>query len=111
MSDCVCGHAESSHAKITKQCGIVGCNCKMFRLNDIVEHPPHYAEGRKFEPIDVIEDWKLDFNLGNVVKYIARCDRKGTPIPDLKKAIFYLEREIAMREKSKSINQQKLPRA
>ncbi len=44
--------------------------------NDIVNHPPHYTFGR-FEVIDVIEDWKLGYHLGNAVKYIARADHKG----------------------------------
>lgn len=44
--------------------------------NKNVNHPSHYAEGRKYEPIDVIEDWELGFNLGNTVKYISRAGRK-----------------------------------
>ena len=58
-----------------------------------VDHPKHYNEG-KFEVIDVIEDWKLNFNLGNVIKYIARADHKGNRAEDLEKAAWYLEREI-----------------
>lgn len=62
-----------------------------------VDHPAHYNTG-KFEVIDVIEDWKLNFNLGNVVKYIARADHKGKALEDLKKAAWYLQREINLRE-------------
>lgn len=62
-----------------------------------VNHPPHYNAGR-FEVIDVIEDWKLGFSLGNAVKYISRADHKGTALQDLKKAAWYLAREIARRE-------------
>ena len=64
--------------------------------DDIIEHPAHYCDGRKFEPKDVIWDWKLDFNLGNVVKYISRCGRKpdNSMIQDLKKARQYLDFEI-----------------
>lgn len=62
-----------------------------------VNHPPHYNAGR-FEVIDVIEDWKLSFNLGNAVKYIARAEHKGRAVEDLKKALWYLIREIAKRE-------------
>lgn len=61
-----------------------------------VNHPQHYNQG-KFEVIDIIEDWSLNFNLGNVIKYVARSDYKGKPIEDLKKAKFYLEREIKRR--------------
>ena len=62
-----------------------------------VNHPSHYNKG-KYEVIDVIEDWKLGFNLGNTVKYISRADHKGKAIEDLKKAQWYLEREIQLRE-------------
>ena len=60
-----------------------------------VEHPKHYNKGR-FEVIDVIEDWDLNFNKGNVVKYIGRAGHKDKDrhVEDLKKAKFYLEREI-----------------
>jgi hypothetical protein len=61
-----------------------------------VNHPSHYNKGR-YEVIDVIEDWKLGFNLGNTVKYISRADHKGKAIEDLKKAQWYLEREIQLR--------------
>ncbi|MFA5216909.1 DUF3310 domain-containing protein [Sulfuricurvum sp.] len=65
-----------------------------------VNHPSHYNSG-KFEVIDVIEDWALNFHLGNVVKYIARSGKKGDAIEDLKKAKWYLEREISRQEKVK----------
>ena len=59
-----------------------------------VDHPNHYADGRSYEPIDVIEDWELGFNLGNAVKYISRAGRKDDIIQDLEKARWYLNREI-----------------
>lgn len=62
-------------------------------------HPKHYNTG-KYEVIDVIEDWKLGFNLGNVVKYVGRADHKGAAASDLYKALFYLNREIANRERN-----------
>ena len=61
---------------------------------DLINHPPHYTMGN-IEVIDAIEDWKLSYNLGNVVKYVARANHKGNPIQDLSKAIFYLQREIS----------------
>lgn len=60
---------------------------------EAVNHPPHYNAG-KIEVIDAIEDWQLNFHLGNVVKYVARAEHKGTKAEDLKKALWYLEREI-----------------
>lgn len=60
---------------------------------------PYYAQGRKYEPIDVINAWDLDFNLGNVVKYISRSGRKSAdPVPDLEKALDYLNYEITLRK-------------
>lgn len=76
---------------------------------DVVNHPSHYAEGRKYEPIDVIEDWELGFNLGNAVKYISRAGRKdkNKEIEDLEKALFYLKRQIELL-KNKGENHDKL---
>ena len=53
----------------------------------------HYKQG-KVEVIDTIESYNLNFNLGNAVKYICRCNYKGTKVNDLKKAIWYIEREL-----------------
>ena len=56
---------------------------------------PHYIEGRKIEPILVIEDWNLDFHLGNVIKYIAKLGRDGVDsLTTLKKAQSYLDRAV-----------------
>ena len=60
---------------------------------DTVNHPPHYKVGG-IETIDFIEAKKLDYNLGNVVKYITRADHKGNKLEDLRKAQWYLTREI-----------------
>ena len=64
-----------------------------------VAHPKHYNVGR-IEVIDAIEAWSLGFNLGNVIKYVARADHKAAPVEDLKKACWYLMREIERREKA-----------
>lgn len=57
-------------------------------------NPNHYKGGRKFEPIEVIEDWGLNYHLGNALKYISRNGRKPgeDPREGLSKAIWYLER-------------------
>jgi hypothetical protein len=65
------------------------------RKQELVNHPPHYVQG-KFEVIDVIEDWKLDFHLGNAVKYIARAEYKKDLLGDLQKAQWYLDRKIQL---------------
>lgn len=61
-----------------------------------VEHPAHYNIG-KIEVIDAINEWQLDFDLGNVVKYVARAGHKDPTktVEDLKKARFYLDDEIS----------------
>jgi predicted 2-oxoglutarate/Fe(II)-dependent dioxygenase YbiX len=65
---------------------------------DAVNHPSHYNSGN-IEVIDAIEDWGLDFNAGNVVKYVARHQHKANPVEDLKKARWYLDRIIERIEK------------
>ena len=62
-------------------------------LHDPVEHPAHYTMGG-IEVIDAIEAWSLGFHLGNVVKYVARSEHKGSQLEDLRKARWYLDREI-----------------
>lgn len=66
---------------------------------DKINHPSHYTVGR-IEVIDAIEGWGLGFRLGNVVKYVARSAYKGNALEDLKKAAWYLAREIAALEKA-----------
>ena len=61
---------------------------------DTVNHPPHYKVGG-IETIDFIEAKKLNYNIGNVVKYLTRADHKGNKLEDLRKAQWYLSREIA----------------
>jgi len=70
---------------------------------DSVNHPTHYGGDTAYEAIKVIEAWKLGFCLGNTVKYIARAERKGAALEDLKKALWYLEREISNREQDLQI--------
>lgn len=66
-------------------------------MNDPVNHPCHYTSHPSgIECIQVTEH--MGFNLGNAIKYIWRCDLKKNAIEDLKKARFYLDREIAKRE-------------
>jgi hypothetical protein len=62
---------------------------------DTVNKPAHYQakDGSDLEVIDVIEAFGLNYRLGNAIKYILRHDRKGGNI-DLKKAIWYLQREL-----------------
>lgn len=61
--------------------------------NDPVNHPSHYTVGG-IETIDFIEAKGLNYNLGNVVEYMTRADHKGNKVEDLKKALWYLNREL-----------------
>lgn len=62
---------------------------------EAVDHPSHYGGANNvYEAIKVIEAWDLGFHLGNAVKYIARAGSKGNRLEDLKKAAWYLNREI-----------------
>lgn len=63
---------------------------------ETVNHPAHYGGDTTYETIKVIEAWGLDksFCLGNAIKYISRAGKKGNPLEDLKKAAWYLNREI-----------------
>lgn len=65
------------------------------KAEQAVDHPSHYGGAdNTYEAIKVIEAWELGFNLGNVVKYISRAGKKGSKMEDLKKAQWYLTREI-----------------
>lgn len=68
-------------------------------VGSAVEHPAHYGGGdNPYEAIKVIENWGLNFHLGNAVKYVSRAGKKGDAIEDLEKAAWYLRREIERRK-------------
>lgn len=70
--------------------------------HDPVNHPSHYTFG-SIEVIEVIEDWDLDYHLGNAVKYIARSPHKGNALEDLQKARWYLDRAITNTEEGQPL--------
>nr|DAY55487.1 MAG TPA: nucelotide kinase [Caudoviricetes sp.] len=84
----------------------IDCPYKVFRFRPVmkehqdppndIEHSPHYSVG-KIEVIDFIQDQDLNFALGNAIKYICRCNYKGTKEKDLKKAIQYLKYELEVK--------------
>lgn len=76
-----------------------GCEHTICMYEDIeevytekVDHPSHYNKG--IETIDYIESWDMNFNEGNVIKYTTRAKYKENQLEDLKKAKWYIEREI-----------------
>jgi len=62
-------------------------------MADKINHPPHYNYG-KYEHIEVVENWKLGYHLGNATKYVMRAAYKGDTLDDLKKSRWYLTRTI-----------------
>jgi hypothetical protein len=54
----------------------------------------HYDNGKDYDVIDFIQDYKLGFNRGNIIKYIVRAGKKQDELKDLEKALDYLQREI-----------------
>jgi hypothetical protein len=70
--------------------------------SDPVNHPAHYKVGG-IETIDFIEAKKLNYNIGNVVKYVTRADHKGNRKQDLEKAKWYLERELSTLEETSHV--------
>jgi hypothetical protein len=65
---------------------------------DMVNEPPHYRWlPMGIEAIDITE--LFNFNLGNALKYILRSKHKGREIEDLKKARWYIDREIKRMER------------
>lgn len=68
-------------------------------MNDPVNHPAHYkSHPSGIEVIEITEH--MNFTLGNVVKYVLRSEHKGNQLEDLKKARWYLDREISRLEKA-----------
>ena len=62
--------------------------------SNMIGHPQHY-QGKNFEVIDIINDYSLNFELGNAIKYILRADKKGNKKQDLEKAVWYLKHELS----------------
>lgn len=68
-------------------------------MKDVVNHPPHYTTHASGIECITIAEW-FNFNKGNAIKYIWRAGEKGNEIEDLKKSVWYLQREILRLEKA-----------
>ena len=67
------------------------------QTSEKVCNPLHYnSHASGIECIDVAEH--MNFNMGNVIKYVWRADHKGNSTEDLEKALWYLQREINRRK-------------
>ena len=91
MSDGAKKFEERQRARIENQIG------PLYDLeDDPVSHPSHYTSHPScVECIDITKH--MNFNLGNALKYIWRADLKNDAVEDLKKAIWYIEKELEMR--------------
>ena len=70
-------------------------------MSDMVNHPKHYTSHPSgVETIQITEH--MNFCLGNAIKYIMRSELKGKQLEDLKKAVWYIEREISRLEEIKN---------
>ena len=68
-------------------------------MSDPVNHPSHYVSHPSgVECIQITEH--MGFNLGNAIKYVWRADLKADALEDLRKAIWYIDREIQKRERA-----------
>ena len=82
---------------IPRMSAVARGTAKVEPAKDMVNHPPHYTSHPSgVECIQITEH--MNFCLGNAVKYIWRADLKGSGVEDLKKAAWYIEREIKRRE-------------
>ena len=66
-------------------------------MNDPVLHPDHYTRGT-IEVLDFITDQGLPYCAGNAVKYLCRYRWKNNPVEDLRKARFYIERQMEIEQ-------------
>lgn len=102
---CICGHEQNDHIHTEGACRpgyLCLSKCEKFVAaetpHDSVNHPKHYTgHPSKIECIQITE--YMGFCLGNAVKYIWRAELKNDAIEDLKKARWYIDREIEKREK------------
>lgn len=70
-------------------------------MKDMVNHPSHYTWLPGVEAIDIVEPLadRSGWNVANAVKYLLRVDGKGKPLEDLRKAAWYINRELQRRSK------------
>jgi len=56
----------------------------------------HYENGTQVDVIEFASMYGLNFNRGNIIKYVVRAGKKDDEVKDLEKALDYLQREIAI---------------
>ncbi|NDD56088.1 DUF3310 domain-containing protein [bacterium] len=74
-------------------------------MNDVVNHPKHYTSHPSgIECIEITEH--MNFCVGNAIKYLWRASLKGKEVEDLRKARWYIDREIARILNDKEMNRE-----
>lgn len=69
--------------------------------HDMINQPPHYTSHPSgVECIDVTEH--MPFCEGNALKYIWRAGGKGDRLEDLHKALWYIDRAIALEQRRRA---------
>ena len=66
--------------------------------DDNINSPRHYTTG-KIEVFDFITDQKMGYIEGNIIKYLCRYKHKGTPLCDVKKAQWYMDKLVEQMER------------
>jgi hypothetical protein len=94
LTTCVSCGAEIPEGRLVCQV----CEAKANKTPDPIK--PNYYNDTKITPFDVIDDWGLNFYLGNAVKYIKRAGKKAgnSRLQDLKKIREYIDHEIRAEE-------------
>lgn len=100
--ECTQDGAEYPLNKLGGDESLVVTEKQQLEINDPINHPSHYTSHPSgVECITITRH--MNFNLGNVIKYVWRAGLKNDELEDLKKARFYLDDEIKKREGVKSV--------
>ena len=73
-------------------------NMEMYAVHDVVNSPDHYTAGG-IETIDFIEAKQVNYHVGNAIKYLSRANHKGDYLENIKKAQWYINREVSRHDK------------
>lgn len=103
MCQCVSGSSNNKNTECNHKHELKGDLLNLVKTKEYVDHPDHYLKSTGHEVKDVVRAWKLNFELGNAVKYIARAGKKHPEkyVEDLQKAIWYINEEIECYKKEK----------
>lgn len=97
-NDCIHNIINSSSKQCNKNTTETDCNknkqCNKNTNETDCNKNKHYVTTQGIQAIDLIDAYNLNFNLGNAIKYISRCNYKGSKKDDLEKAIWYIDREL-----------------